>query len=241
VSAPKEGALDPIPISELNDLWICRSCAGLNGKPGGLEAQRDGRVQRCSCRRVPGEPRWQGFDVNEHVHLCERCLQEALPGGSRFSVWFCQPCKDRVTRLNDDLRVWLIPIGRHSVMVRTYDPPGYLVLPGSIAGSLDEPTSRAEIRRFTEGTGRMVSSIDRLDEWSTAALLENLRELGFVSGTEVRLSEYLRAIRARADDDGRYSKEAVFERLRVHMLDGRTTSPSAPLRGRWPCSGAGTS
>jgi hypothetical protein len=132
-----------------------------------------------------------------------------------------------VIRLNDDLRLWLIPTGRHSFMVRTYDPPGYLMLPGSIARSLDDPLSEEAIQRFSAGTVGMLASVDRLGAWSKAPLLQTLRELGFISGTEVRLSEYMRAIRARAAEGGRYTKEAAFERLKAHMLDGRRPSPPA--------------
>ncbi len=212
--------MDALPITELEYMWICRTCAGLSGHPGPLSGSQDERVQRCSCRRKD-EPRWPRFDFNEHVHLCECCLMEALPSGSKFSNWFCEPCKNRVVALNDELRVWLIPIGRHSIMVSTYDPPGHLMLGGTV---LLSPEKTGAIARFAEGVFAMNSWIDRLGMWSKATLLQNLRDLGFPASAEVRLSDYLKAVRARAAEDPRCSKEAEFGGLKVHMLAGRTPS-----------------
>lgn len=175
-------------------------------------------MQHCSCRRSD-EPRWPRFDFNEHVHLCECCLQEALPSGSKFSIWFCDPCKDLVTALNDELRVWLIPTGRHSFMVRTYARPGSLMLSGGDLVPSEPSMNRAAIDRFVRGLFGMTSSIDLLlHEWSRATLLQNLCDLELSSSAEVRLSDYLTAVRARAAQDPHHSKSAEFARLTEHML-----------------------
>jgi hypothetical protein len=220
-----ETRMDALPITQLEFMWICRSCGGLSGQPGQLSRPRDERVQRCSCRRTD-EPTWPRFDFNEHVHLCECCLQEALPSGSKFSIWFCDPCRNLVTELNDELRKWLIPIGRHSFMVRTYDPPGALMLSGRDLYPSDGSVNGAAIDRFAKGLFGMSSSIDLLHEWSRATLLENLRDLAFPLSTDARLSEYLTAVRARSAEDSRFSKDAEFGRLKVHMLAGTTPSRS---------------
>jgi hypothetical protein len=109
-------------------------------------------------------------------------------------------------------------------MVRTYTPPGVLMLSGGEASHPDESRKRAAVDRFARGVLGMVSSIDRLEEWSRASLLQNLQELSFAPDPEVPLAEYLRVVRARAAGDPRCSKEAEFGRLRQHMLAGRIPS-----------------
>jgi hypothetical protein len=206
-------------------MWICGACGGLFGKPRELGPERERGKQRCSCRREPRAATWDRFDFNEYVHLCECCLQEVLPSGSKFSVWFCPECKDRVVALNDDLRVWLIPIGRHSFQAHTYDPPGCLMLSVKALASRD-PAAEAAVERFRTGMLGLVSSIDRLGARSKAALLAILPDLGFAPGEDVPLPEYLRRLDARAARDERYSKAVAFERLRDHMLDGREPARS---------------
>lgn len=206
-------------------LWICGTCTGLYGRSRGIDPGHDNGDQRCSCRREPVEPTWAGFDFNEYVHLCECCLQEVLLSGSRFSVWFCSECRERVVVLNDELRYWLIPIGRHSFQARTYEPPGWLALPGTVA-SADGPAARAAIEGFTRATVGLFSSMQRLHLWSEASLAENLRDLGFAPSTSVALPEYLRSIRAEDRSHGRFSKEAAFERLTDHMLGSRASVPT---------------
>jgi len=219
-----------ISTKRLDEMSICNACAGLNGKPRLFDPGRDRGEQRCSCQRDPDEPGWDGYDISEYVHVCECCLQEVLASGSKFSVWFCEECKDRVVALNDSLRVWLIPIGRHTFMARTYDPPGFLALSGPVLTKRG-PASDAEIRRFLDASRGLFSTMDRLHAWSKASLLGTIRELGFPPDTDVRLSEYLRTIRAAVEEGGRfsrrggrYSKEAAFDRLRVYMLDGHVAT-----------------
>jgi hypothetical protein len=217
--------MDALPITQLEFMWICRTCGGVSGQPGPISRSQDDRVQRCSCRRTE-EPTWPRFDFNEHVHLCECCLQEALPSGSKFSIWFCDPCQNLITALNDELRHWLIPIGRHSFMVRTYDPPGALMLSGRDLSRSDGSVNEAAIDWFATALFSMASSIDLLQEWSRTSLLENLRDLAFPPSTEVRLSQYLTAVRSRAIRDPRFSKEAEFGRLKVHMVGGKKATRS---------------
>jgi len=206
-------------VTELERMWICGTCAGLNGIPVGRDAPPVEQIQRCRCRSTD-EPAWPSFNFNEHVHLCECCLMEALPSGSRFSVWFCEECRLRVIALNDRLRVWLIPIGRHSIMVSTYEPPGLVMLSSDVF-RMGEQEQATRIEHFRGGFMGMISSIDRLLAWSEAALLEDLRELGYPAGAEVRLSDFLRAARARAKEDPRFAKRGAFERLEKHMRAAR--------------------
>jgi len=79
-------------LCDLSLFRICTTCY----EPYGTEAQQGFPTpQRCRCDKTD-ESTWPRFDFNEHVHLCRCCRAVALDSGSRWSVWFCKPCKDRV-------------------------------------------------------------------------------------------------------------------------------------------------
>jgi hypothetical protein len=213
--------LEVIAIEELGRVWICRTCVGIEETPGPGGPPSYEMAQRCACRGKNQVP-WKGFDFNERFHLCECCQQEALSSGRRFHIWFCPECKDRVVDFNDAQRAWLIPIGRHSFMVRSYDPPGQLLAASvDVLRSGDEAEKAREIERLRTGTVKMVSSIDRLTAWSKDRLLRTLDELGFPPGQDVSMTRYLRTVRARSAEDPRYSKEAFFRQLSASILAGR--------------------
>lgn len=75
-------------------------------------------LQLCSCdaKRIGEMDKWPGFDFNEAVTLCYCCQRELLPSGSRWSVWFCEDCKNQAIQFNREAGAYLIPIGRHSLM-----------------------------------------------------------------------------------------------------------------------------
>ena len=171
-----------IAIEDLRSVGICRTCGGIEEIPGPDGPPSYEQAQRGSCHPM-SRPDWPGHDFNEHFHLCECCNQEVLSSGRRFDVWFCPECRSRAADFNDALRVWLIPIGRHSFMVRSYDPPGQLLaVSGEVMTSGSETEVSREIQRFTAGVTGMVASVNRLNEWSKRALLRNLDELGFEEG-----------------------------------------------------------
>jgi hypothetical protein len=58
------------------------------------------------------EEKWPGFDFNTIVELCYCCGQEELKSGSRWSVWFCEECKEKVIDFNTRFQQTIIPIGR---------------------------------------------------------------------------------------------------------------------------------
>ena len=86
-------------------------------EPYETRPQGEASRQRCRCPdKVPSGAKWPGYDVNEHLHLCECCSMVVLPSGSRWSVSFCEECKQRVDELNESVGRCVIPIGRHSLM-----------------------------------------------------------------------------------------------------------------------------
>ena len=48
--------------------------------------------------------------------MCNCCGIEVLRSGTRWSVWFCDTCKERVREVHSQYRAYLLPVGRHSVM-----------------------------------------------------------------------------------------------------------------------------
>ncbi len=86
---------------------LCRECLRLRGPLGE-------RTQRCACE--PKEPLWNGYDYNTAIELCQCCAAATIPSGSRWSVFFCDACKERVVAYNRAAGCCAIPIGRHSLM-----------------------------------------------------------------------------------------------------------------------------
>ena len=93
-------------------LRICRNCSSLTGH---CTLSGTSYHQKCQCER-DAEDLWRGFDFNEVFTLCYGCGVELLRSGSRWSVWFCDPCKRSVSSLNEVCQSYVIPIGRHSMM-----------------------------------------------------------------------------------------------------------------------------
>lgn len=158
---------------DLSQMYLCATCFRLAG-PVSADPGEPIRYQRCLCERAStaevsgGEPeRWPRFDFNEAVTLCHCCAIELLESGSRWSVWFCDDCRVRVRRLNQELGFYLIPIGRHSLM-------GGLKLDG---GAASDP---AKVEQFVQGFGGFIERIDLLSAWSTKIIEENIGLLGRV-------------------------------------------------------------
>jgi hypothetical protein len=152
------------------------------------------RRQVCACLRHK-QQKWPGVDFNEHSCLCYCCMREKLRSGSRWSVWFCQECKDRVLTLNRRLGIALIPIGRHSLMNAV----------GLRGENADEPAEvEAFVRRLDDFFGRS----NDLHEWRRVKLRTNLMRLGLMSTEDVSLDEYLPALKRQQDPD--LSKKRSF-------------------------------
>lgn len=197
------------------ELYLCGTCHGL------YETEGSAPPQRCRCTKDPDEPRWDGFDFNERVHLCECCRIELLPSGSRWSVWFCQECKTRATSCNDDWRRWLIPIGRHTLMAKDYGRDGASDTPISLAGKevTDPDTARRDqaIDRFATGMSGLFGNVHRLHRWSAFRLAAILDQLG-MAGSDVLADDYLTALRALAQTDPSFDKPAAFHDLSGYVL-----------------------
>lgn len=127
-------------------LEICRACLGLRGPVwdgfSGCE-----RTQRCACEAE--EARWRGYDFNRAVELCRGCDAALVRSGSRWSLFFCDPCKARVMARNRSSDEPPIPLGRHTVMNGlSFDPT---------------TASAAERDRFSRSAADLFQRIEQLE------------------------------------------------------------------------------
>ena len=175
-------------------LRICRTCAKLYD-------DGDDSGQRCACDRRD-QPGWPGYDYNEHTGLCHCCVRETLPSGSRWSVWFCEACKQRVLALNHRIGLSVIPIGRHSLM-------------NGIGLSGEAATRRAEAAVFTAGLQSFFGRVNDLYEWTRVKLHTNLLRTDLLWAGNPGLDEYLMTVRAGAHPQ--LSKEQSFKDLCAFM------------------------
>jgi hypothetical protein len=154
---------------------ICRKCATLYD-------DGDDSGQRCACDRKD-QSSWSGYDYNEHTCLCHCCMRQTLRSGSRWSVWFCQGCKQRVLTLNRRVGLAVIPIGRHSLM-------------NGIGLSGEAATKRSEVDAFTARLNAFFERVNDLYEWTRVKLHTNLLRVDMLWAGDPRLDEYLGAVRA---------------------------------------------
>ena len=174
---------------------ICRACFGLYEEAGE-------RPQLCSCRGGQGQERWSGYDYNEHTHLCECCLARVRRSGSRWSVWFCDPCKDLVRGVNQELGFTRIPLGRHTLMAGI---------------GLQGPDSEKEaVARFTGAMLSLFDAMNHLHTWSRARLRFLMAQTGPWVDTP-RLGDYLGRLASLAGSRRELSREASFEALFSHF------------------------
>lgn len=159
---------------------VCGTCQDIRGGP---IAEVDGVevLQLCRCSSTEdhrAQPR--AGDLNRAFELCRCCGLEALPSGSRWSVWFCRPCKDQVRALNNRAGRCGVPIGRHSLM-------NQVVLDPFADVDVSVPTF----------TGHLTSMFERIKvtgSWAAAVVELNLEALGLPPDDDVDLDAYLAAV-----------------------------------------------
>ena len=191
---------------ETYDLMICKKCLqlyemdiSLNRKYNRNENRRK-LLQKCQCKSLETsliEETWKGFDFNKKVELCYCCSMELINSGSRWSVFYCDECKDRVRAFNDIVGKVVIPLGRHSVM-------------NSLVIEYKSHDLDVEISKFVTGWNSLVGIIDKIVDWSTQFLFQNLHDLGFRFDSDIRLKEYDECL-----PDLRTTKKETF----LNMLD----------------------
>ena len=145
--------------------------------------------QKCGCKTAKpdmppegqGQEKWQGFDFDEAVTLCHSCGQEVLTSGSKWSVWFCEKCKERVIEFNSRYQQTIIPIGRHSIMA------GY-----QLSGK--ESENKKKVQKFVMNLNGLIERIDVLEEWRKHIISHNLKSLGY--SKDITLVKYLSKVKS---------------------------------------------
>lgn len=175
-------------------LEVCRVCAELRG-----DVTVDGvrRRQRCLCE--PREPEWPRYDFNRKHELCHCCAAETIPSGSRWSLFFCEPCKTAIVHLRDQVGRVVIPIGRHTLM--------------NGVGMSREGC----VQTFVTQTTSLFDRMKRLHAWHADRVRDLLGEIDGGDGA-VPLARYLELAKRRAE---REPIDELVPRLAAH-LDGGT-------------------
>jgi hypothetical protein len=172
-------------------LELCPRCFELRGEEGRYQ-------QRCRCE-PPDDERWRKpsgavSDFNKSLELCYCCAAEPIHSRSRWSVFYCDPCKELVMSLNRRVGAWIIPIVRHSVM-------------HARSLSAEEASDREAVELFAGALRRLFEAIDLVDAHRLDRTRVNIRRLGFGTATTVPLLGYL--VRAQPDPE----RAAAFEGL----------------------------
>jgi len=176
------------------ELRICGSCRILKGP---VPDRVDGARQLCGCAAPEArwaEPLWGG-DFNSYGELCRCCGFVLLRSGSRWCVWFCEPCKRSVMALNRAAGRCLIPIGRHSFM-------------NGAAARSEQLQTDVGVGAFVDQLGTFLAGIDGLRVWAATVTASNTIALGFCGDVDVLLADYLVAVRGST-----LSSEAAFTPL----------------------------
>lgn len=190
---------------------ICSTCFD----PFEFRLQGATSRQRCSCPdKVPaGGSRWPGYDFNEHLHLCECCGAEALPSGSKWSIWFCHKCKVSVLELNGRAGFSAIPIGRHSLM-------NGVGLSGTQVSATQDADRERLIQAFSHNVTGLFGAMEHLHAFARARRAQLASRLEPPAEVDVPLESWLESIRSAAGTDpGRFGKEASFEELELWFFN----------------------
>jgi len=169
---------------------ICPRCHDLYGECG------KPTPQRCRCPDAPDDAAWPHHDFNRLVEPCKCCGLQLLRTGSRWAVWFCGECKERVGQLNAHHGRCVVPIGRHTFHA------GYM-LDG------DDAQDPVEIHAFVQGMKGLFEAMDVVRDWAARAVTLNVRHIGFdPDGDTVGIIPYVEGLRCK-----RPSKEERFHQM----------------------------
>jgi hypothetical protein len=190
------------PYSRLS---VCYTCGRLSGDvllKGNLLVH-----QQCHCCANAEDGRWPGYDFNIVAELCRCCGQVLLKSGNKFSVWFCDHCKENVCLLNGRLGRYAIPIGRHSLH------GGFLLKPKEDAAS-----RTLDIELFVARWNDIRGAMGTVEVWAGEVVRQILAEKGLdrglpkdVEAKGLPVAKYLGACRpTKADKKHRFLEMLAF-------------------------------
>jgi hypothetical protein len=189
--------------TELEGMAVCGDCGDAVGPVPGW----GGAIQRGPCpvhAHTDGDPRWTRGDYERGVQLCQCCGTVALASGSKFSVWFCATCKQRVLQLNRAHGRCILPLGRHSVHA------GFL-LPGA------EASNPVSVHCFLTAVNSLNEPRQLTSEWGRLVVPMNLQELGLDASSVVSAGQYVE-LAGGIDKDRRFLEMFDFLRNRAQEV-----------------------
>lgn len=196
-----------ISPNDVAAMSVCGDCGALVGQVRGR--RHHPLTQRGSCPAHVGpenEGRWDGFDFNLAVELCQCCGRIALWSGNRFSVWFCEPCLRRVGHLNGRHGRCVISPGRHSVHA------GYMLNGRQAADPV-------EVHAFVEAMNSVWAASEILREWGAEVVRLNLEEIGLSRAAVVPAGDYLSKVGKGVSAGERF--ERMYAYLQERAAEGR--------------------
>ena len=151
-----------VDIYHIGRFVVCGMCGRLRGPWGRYDGELEFE-QRCECRAAEAPVvRWPGFDYNTVAELCRCCGLEALRSGSKWSVWFCRECLDRVKDLNAGAGRCVIPIGRHSLMNGVFYKPA------------ESGINPVAVSAFSDQLHTFFGAVDATEDWRRRVVRANL-------------------------------------------------------------------
>jgi hypothetical protein len=173
---------------------VCGTCGRLRGPWGRYRFELEFE-QRCACHTGEPDERWPGFDHNTVAELCRCCGLEVVKSGSKWSVWFCRDCLERVKDLNGRAGYCVVPIGRHSLMNGVFYKPEGGINPVGLSAFGDQ------LRSF-------FGAVTATELWCRDVVRANLAAINLGDALSVPVVRYCRRVRAAG-----LSKEAAFAAL----------------------------
>jgi hypothetical protein len=195
------------------EMEVCCDCIDVVGPVWRLLGPRAGEGplrQRGRCPAHPARlhaPLWPGFDYNRVVDLCRCCGVEPRASGSKWSVWFCDPCKEEVGLLNERHGRCIVPIGRHSVHW------GALL-------RVEEAENPFSVQGFLDASKAMVTASGVLADWHQVAVALNLIDIGAVDAAALPILDYWHEADARVDRRDRFREMCAYMDRRGRAMIG---------------------
>lgn len=180
--------------SAIPAMTVCGACGDVVGPIGG----GTDRVQTGTCRlhEAAEEERWSRYDFNRHVEICRCCGTILLRSGSKWSVWFCDDCKDAVLALGRRHGRCIVPIGRHSVHAG-------LMLTNE---DRDDPVA---LHCFVESYNAITDVMRVVEDWRGVVIRRNLETMGLAPDSIVPVARYVTGV-AEVDPAARFQEMVAY-------------------------------
>jgi hypothetical protein len=157
-------------------LFICTICYRIHGT---VEIDDVEFQQECSCTaRTSDIQPAPGFDFTSYLELCYCCGLELIPGGSRYSSFFCDRCLEALSKVRDSNGIARIPLARHTYC-------------NGITITAEELDDQEKVELFTTRTNAFFARIDVLEDWRKLSTARRISEFGLKGPIPLPLGAFL--------------------------------------------------